>query len=189
MTNSAPNPSPAAGSQIFHQILREHGLTDLHGVDMLRLVHQLANTYENITSEHMRGSGLSEPRWRLLMRLLIAERLGAPSVHPTQLSKTQHVSKNTISSHLRTLEEDGLIARELDSEDRRQFRIRLSPAGRALVLQATPQFVTLLNRLASGLSTIEVEQLQQLLQKLHQSMLTHGCDSKNVISSNERGDE
>ncbi len=162
--------------QIFQQFLQEQGCTDLHGVDLLRLVHQIANTYENLASEQMRDSRLSEPRWRLLMRLLIAERFGSPSVYPTQLSKSQHVSKNTISTHLRTLEEDGLIERELDPEDRRQFRIRLSPAGRALVLEATPRFVTLLNRLAGALSSAEVEQLQQLLQKLHQSMLAHGCN-------------
>jgi DNA-binding MarR family transcriptional regulator len=176
MTNLGQNTPLAGWQSIFHQILREHGLTDLHGVDLLRLVHQIANSYENIASEHMRESGLSEPRWRLLMRLLIAERLGSPALYPTQLSKTQHVSKNTISTHLRTLEDDGLIERELDPEDRRQFRIRLSPAGRALVLQATPQFVTLLNRLAGGLSSEEVDHLQQLLQKLHESMLTHGFD-------------
>ncbi|MCL4859438.1 MAG: MarR family transcriptional regulator [Caldilineaceae bacterium] len=160
--------------QIFQELLHQHGITQMHGVELVRLIHKIANTYESITSERMRDDSLSEPRWRLLVRLWIAERMGAPCVRPTQLSKTQQVSKNTISAHLRSLEEQGLIERDLDPDDRRQFRIRLSGAGRALVEAATPGHVRFLNQLTAGLTATEVEELQRLLERLHQSLITYG---------------
>lgn len=173
MTNSTLGGAPP-DHQVFHQILREYGLANLYGLGLLRLVRAIANTYEQLASEQMGDSRLSEPRWRLLVRLLVAERLGTPSVQPTHLSKTQLVSKNTISAHLRALEEDGLIVRELDPQDRRQFQIRLSSAGRALVLEATPRFVEFLNRLTSDLSVEEIEQLQTLLERLLHSVQKQG---------------
>jgi DNA-binding MarR family transcriptional regulator len=94
-------------------------------------------------------------------------------VRPTQLSRSQQVSKNTISTHLRSLEEQGLILREIDPADRRQFRIRLSDAGRLLVERATPGHISFLNQLTTGLTLQEIEQLQHLLQRLHQSLLDH----------------
>ena len=56
--------------------------------------------------------------------------LGLP---PSYLSRCQDVTKNTISVLLRGLEDQGWIERTLDPDDRRVFRIRLTPAGRELI--------------------------------------------------------
>lgn len=160
--------------QIFQEFLRDHGVDEVHGLELLRQIHHLANTYENVTSERMRATNMSEPRWRLLLRLWLAEMGGQPPVRPTQLSRSQQVSKNTISTHLRSLEDQGLIVREIDPDDRRQFRIRLSESGRLLVAQATPGHIRFLNQLTAGLTMAEIEQLQTLLRRLQQSLLEHG---------------
>ncbi|RIK37564.1 MAG: hypothetical protein DCC55_23915 [Chloroflexi bacterium] len=173
MTNDVAAPRPSSIS-LFRDLLAEQGITELHGVELVRLIHIIANTYESITSERMSADNLSEPRWHLLIRLWIMERLGAPCVRPTQLSKSQQVSKNTISAHLRSLEEQGLIERELDPDDRRQFRIRLSDAGRALVQAATPGHVHFLNSLTADLTLAEIDQLLALLYRLHRSLVHHG---------------
>jgi DNA-binding MarR family transcriptional regulator len=173
MTNETV-PSRAASLSLFRELLAEEGISELHGVELVRLIHRIANTYESITSERMSGDNLSEPRWHLLIRLWIMERLGAPCVRPTQLSKSQQVSKNTISAHLRALEEQGLIERELDRKDRRQFRIRLSDRGRALVQAATPGHVRYLNGLTADLTPAEIDQLLELLHRLHRSLVNHG---------------
>jgi len=173
MTNSVTGRPPAV-QQVFQQFLQAHGIADMHGVDLLRHVNIIANTYEAIASEQMRATRLTEPRWRILLRLWVAKQLGLPSVQPTQLSKAQNVSKNTISAHLRSLEEQGLIERELDPDDRRQFRIRLSESGLVVVEETTPGHVQFLNGLVADLSVEEVEQLQHLLQRLHHSLLKYG---------------
>jgi DNA-binding MarR family transcriptional regulator len=173
MTNSTVG-IHAANRQAFEQLLREHHITDLHGLELLRLVHMLANAYETVNNEHLSHARLSGPRWSLLLRLWGAEQLGAPFVHPTQLSHTQNVSKNTISSHLRSLEEQGLIERAIDPSDKRQFHIRLSERGRALVQAVTSDHLRFLNHLTADLSPTDVEQLQQLLLRLYQSLVKHG---------------
>ncbi|MCX7852960.1 MAG: MarR family transcriptional regulator [Caldilineales bacterium] len=160
--------------QAFRQLLTDHGITATHGVDLMRLIRMLANAYDVLLEAQMRDENLSIPRWRLLMHLYAAELSGEGAVSPTQLSHFQNVSKNTISALLRSLEEDGLIERELDPEDRRQFRIRLSAAGRELISRSTPRHVRYLNELVADLEPDEIGRLQTLLEKLHASLARRG---------------
>ncbi|MCX6044257.1 MAG: MarR family transcriptional regulator [Chloroflexi bacterium] len=185
MTNSTHADLRSIYRQTFHELLAAHGITETHGTELLRLMHMVTNTYENVVGAVGGGEKLSAPRWRLLMRLLVEERAGGSYVYPTELSKSQSVSKNTISAHLRALEEQGLIIRELDPEDRRQFRIHLSDAGRTLIQNGTPKFVTYLNKLASDLTGAEVEQLQALLWKLHGSLVHHGGLNEACLRMNQ----
>ena len=108
------------------------------------------------------------------MRLFGKEKLGELAVSPTDLSRTQQVSRNTISAHLRALEEQGLIEREVDREDLRQFRIRLTTSGRALIESTMPSYLAFLDDLAGDLTPDEREQLRTLLRKLHGSLCVHG---------------
>ncbi len=160
--------------QAFTQLMTAHGITATHGVDLVRLIRMLANAYDVLLEAQMRDENLSIPRWRLLIHLYAAELCGEGAVSPTRLSHVQNVSKNTISALLRSLEEDGLIERELDRDDRRQFRIRLSAAGRELIARTTPRYVRYLNALVADLDAEEIERLQALLAKLHASLIHHG---------------
>ena len=156
----------------FKQFLAQLGVNEIHGLETLRLIKMCANAYETVTSEHLRTEQISEQRWRLLLRLLMEEQHGNPTVNPTHLANTQQVSKNTISSLLRSLEEQGFIERTLDQDDRRQFHIRLTEAGRQLVRDSLPVHITFLNQLTNELSRDEVNNLHQLLQRLHSSIQT-----------------
>jgi DNA-binding MarR family transcriptional regulator len=91
-------------------------------------------------------------------------------MNPTHLSQSQRVAKNTISDHLRALEEEGLIERTLDPNDRRQFKIHLTEAGRSLVQEVTPVHAQLLNEVLTIFSTEEIVQLQRLLSRLYGSL-------------------
>jgi MarR family transcriptional regulator, negative regulator of the multidrug operon emrRAB len=90
---------------------------------------------------------------------------------PTHLSRCQNVSKNTISSLIGGLEEQGLVERELDRTDKRVFRIHLTDTGRQAVQETAPEHVAYLNALAGGLTEEERGQLIGLLEKLHASLL------------------
>ena len=188
MTNCNHAGLPSAYSQAFRQVFAKYGVTDTQGVELLRLVHLVTNTYEQVATASADDSKLSPPRWRLLVRLLLEEEMGGSHVYPTELSRAQSVSKNTISAHLRSLEEQGLILRELDPDDHRQFRIKLSDAGRTLVQNATPRYMAFLNELISDLLPGEIEQLQFLLSKLRTSLVRHGrldtlCEAHAMPSS------
>lgn len=160
--------------QVFAGMMAEHGITEMHGLDLMRQIKMLSHLYGMLMSSHMRDAQLSGPRWRLLLHLHMSEHMGRASLSPTELSRLQLVTKNTISSLLRSLEEQGLIERTLDPDDRRQFRIHLSNEGRELIRASTPEYVAYLNQLAGDLTSDEMAQLDQLLRKLHASLVHHG---------------
>ncbi len=161
--------------QLFVDMMTdEHGITELHGIDLLRQIKMLSHLYGMLMSSLMRDAQLSSPRFRLLLHLHVAEYMGKTSLSPTELSRLQQITKNTISSLLRSLEDQGLIERTLDPNDRRQFRIHLTDNGRELVRSATPGHIAYLNQLTAGLSSDEITQLQALLHKLHRSLVDYG---------------
>ena len=145
------------------------------GFEIAGLIRVLANHYEAMRTHHADDTGLSGPRIGLMFRLFGEEASGNPNgLTPTQLSHNQKVSRNTISALLRGLEEQGLIERTLDPEDKRIFRIRLSEAGRKLVLSVGPQRIHFANQLVNGLTDEEQQQLIELLSKLFRSLQEYG---------------
>ena len=166
--STSPDEPPWRGS--FQRMLSDFGVTDVHGLELLRLVKMCAHMYDRALSQEMRETEISEPQWRMLMRLAVAAHTGQESLSPTGLAHSQRLSKNTISAHLRALEQAGLIERELDPDDLRAFRIRLSAAGWDLVRRSTPAHMAFLNRMAEELTPEEANELQALLAKLYESV-------------------
>jgi DNA-binding MarR family transcriptional regulator len=167
-----------AVSRMRHYV-RDHicemaGTDDPSGTEIVSLIHLLNHEYSMIGPAPDHEGALSGPRFGLLMRLYAEEMRGNPQgLTPTQISRFQNVSKNTISALLRGLEEQGLLERELDPGDLRLFRIRLTTGGRGLVSKLIPERVALHNRLVSGLSAEERQELIALLAKLHGSIVDH----------------
>jgi len=160
----------------MHAHLRErlHALTgqeESSGVEIAGLVRMIGNQYETLTEQQTKGDGLSGPRWVLLLRLAAEAENGRVRITPTDLSQSQNVSKNTISALLRGLEDQGLISRELDQDDRRIFRIGITPAGRELIRNTAPQRVAWMNQLVTQLTPEEQTQLIHLLGKLYCSLV------------------
>lgn len=172
MTSTTTNQSqPDAHRAAFGRLLSEMGVTEIHGLELLRLVKMCNGAYDTVLGEWMRQELMSSPQWRLLMRLLVAEQSGIGSLTPTELAHSQQLSKNTISAHLRSLEDRGLIERTIDPDDLRAFRIQLSEEGRVIMRDSMPGHIGFLNGLSSELKAEESEELQALLEKLHRSLL------------------
>ncbi|MGI6207488.1 MAG: MarR family winged helix-turn-helix transcriptional regulator [Anaerolineae bacterium] len=168
---SPPEPRECRGKALAEEL---SGGADTAGMELARRVRRAANLYETIAAQDLREADVSGPRFGILIRLYAHEkRNNGSGMSPTELSQCQRVSKNTISSMLRGLEEQGLIERSLDPTDRRVFRIRLSEAGRELVRTESPRHFERLNALASELTPSEQAQLASLLDKLIHSLSAH----------------
>lgn len=158
------------------------GITDVSGIELVRMISMLSRMFESATCFETEEANLSGPRWGLLMHLLIAEKRGKlEGLTPTDLSRHQNVSKNTVSALLRGLEEQGLIQRTLDPSDHRIFRIQLTETGREMVKEVAPKAIAYTNRLASGMSTQERSQLHELLVKLYFSVLKQTLHAKTEL--------
>jgi len=141
------------------------------GFEIVRLLRAIGNQYAQEAAGASGGVTMSGPRWHLLLRLFVEEgRDGGHGLPPGYLSRCQAVSKNTISVLLRGLEKHGWVERTLDSEDRRVFRIRLTPSGRELVRKTAPARLAHLNDMVEDLSSEERGELLRLLTKLYRSL-------------------
>jgi DNA-binding MarR family transcriptional regulator len=110
---------------------------------------------------------MSYARYRLLLGLFFsAEVEERDGLHPSEISERQGTSRNTISSLIRELEEEGLVERLLDRKDRRKFIIRLTPAGQDVIQEHSSRHMRMIAQCFSGLSAAEKEQLRNILAKL-----------------------
>jgi DNA-binding MarR family transcriptional regulator len=159
-------------ARLHSQVEALFHIEDTSGIELFSMLHRVAQLSDTLDCLPSDEPELSGPRWRLMLRLLIEEQIGNPGgLTPTILSHSQRVSKNTISSLLRGLEEQGFIQRNLDPKDLRIFRIQLTEAGRELILETAPKRIECLNGLLSGLGPEEREQLRALLEKLQHSLM------------------
>lgn len=146
----------------------------------IRLMDQLgfvSRSIYHIGGQSVEDAGLSFAQYRVLMHLSFAEQMGERAeLNPSEISHRQGVSRNTMSSFIRNLEEEGLVERQLDPHDRRRFNISLTDSGRALVNQYTHNHLEIIDYCFRALSTDEQATLLTLLQKLGEHMIAERQD-------------
>jgi DNA-binding MarR family transcriptional regulator len=170
--------------RISQQIRTTFQVDDTSGLEVFASLDRVARLSDVLEGQSASEHEVSGPRWQLLLLLYLQEKMGkTDGLTPTVLSHSQRVSKNTISSLLRGLEDQGFIQRDLDPKDLRIFHIRLSATGRELVQRTAPGRIQNLNGLLSEFSPEEIEQLMGLLDKLMQNILAklHNYDKDPVI--------
>ena len=160
----------------MHQQMRKHlqelaGGRDLRGIELGNALRGLSNCYENAVAQSGEFTDLSGPRLGILVRLQAEEDLdNHAGINPSQLSHFQRVNRNTISALISGLEEQGLVERAIDPQDKRGFLIRITPTGRVLLNSSAPRRIEFMTQLSSGLTSEELDQLLSLLEKLHLSI-------------------
>lgn len=180
--------APIKHEKAFQEMLLARGVEDTRGVGLLRALMACARLLEVIADHDLQEVGLSMPRMRLLFWLHAKEQRGdMEGISPSQLSHYQHISKNTVSSLLASLEEQGLIERALSSEDKRSFQIRLTQAGRTLVHTTLPKHGSFLTKVFSTLTAEEQKTLAKSLHKLRESLIkqVEQCDLGSYKTSPE----
>ena len=150
------------------------GIQDTRGIEVMGLIRRAANAGEMVLNQDLEEESVSGPRLSILLRLYGDQELGGnQGVTPTMLSHMQRVSKNTISSHIAGLEDQGLIRRENDPNDRRIYRLHLTDAGRDYVKSNAPRRIGFMNSLLEDLTSEDIDQLLVLLKKVQSSLFAH----------------
>jgi DNA-binding MarR family transcriptional regulator len=180
--------APTKIEKEMHELLQLRGVEDVRGFALMRALMASARMLEVVADHDLHEAGLSLPRMRLLMWLYLDERRGnTEGLSPSLLSHHQHISKNTVSSLLASLEEQGLIERALSSEDKRSFKIRLTHAGRMRMQTILPKHNSALHQVFAALSAEEQKTLLKLLSKLRESLVEQikTCDLDSYKTSAE----
>lgn len=142
---------------------------DPGSVRLMDEVRQTAHSLRIIGKNSLAAAGLSYAKYRLLMILMVSEKFdGQAELNPSEISERQGTSRNTISALIRDLEDDGLIERQLDQQDRRKFNIRLTDAGREKVRGHAGEHFMAIADCFKVLDKGEMETLSTLMAKLRQ---------------------
>ena len=148
--------------------------------DMRRISHSI----HQISSASIANSGLTEAQYQVLMSLFMSEHIEDRSeLNPSEISKWRGTSRNTISSLIRGLEDDGLVERHLDQQDRRKFNISLTENGRSIISKyAHLQFRSVGNSF-NKLTQEEQDTLSSLLNKLNQNLEDARSELEKITSA------
>lgn len=130
---------------------------------MLRLMKHLAKK----RAEALAPFGFRDGEFDVLATL---RRADAPyRLSPTQLYKSLLVTSGAMTNRLNRLEEEGLIARVADADDKRSTLVTLTPAGLAKIEQALQVHTQTQNALLATLDNRQQQQLAALLRQLLQT--------------------
>ncbi len=125
------------------------------------------------------SSGLSFAKYRLLLGLMYSETMDdLAELNPSEISRRQGTSRNTISSLIRDLESEGLVERRLDQRDKRRFNIRLTGGGRELVSRYASDHFQAVASCFGTLCDEEKKDLEQLLTKLSEQAFTEASQEQ-----------
>ena len=122
-----------------------------------------ARIQERRLDDGLRGLGLTRITWCALLAIG-NEKLRQPS----DIARFVGIDRTATSRALRQMENDGMIARESGTGDRRTRSVVLTARGRSLLARGTPLAVENNAIMEARLSPDERHQLHGLLRKLHE---------------------
>lgn len=134
-------------------------------------VRRIGYALQQISQASVAESGLSHSQYQILLSLYMQEQVyGRSQLNPSEISRVHGTTRNTVSSLIRSLEDDGLIERRLDKQDRRKFNICLTENGRALVNQFAQKHIRIVGGCFNSLSQEQQAILAQLLDQVRHNL-------------------
>ncbi|WP_426750092.1 MarR family transcriptional regulator [Myxococcus sp. Y35] len=126
----------------------------------------LARRWRQLVDAELEAYQLSDATWRPLVHL---SHLG-DGVRQKDLASGLGIGGPALVRLLDALEEQGLIERDDDAEDRRAKRIRLTKAGRELSQRVRGVLSELESEFLGGLRDAQLEQCGRIFEQLDQGM-------------------
>ena len=136
-------------------------LDDSLGFILGRTALKMKNSFNQALKPH----DITVEQWGLLNRLWEKD-----GVSQKELAEKSCKDQPNITRILDKLEEKGLIRREPDPDDRRAFLIYLTGDGKALKNKLVPIAHQTLERVLTGITAEETDQLKVLLNKIFNNL-------------------
>ena len=159
-------------AQLLDFIERVSPEADPTSILLFRQVHKADHLLTRHAEKQLELAGLSWHKFMLLMVLHGNETFGTGGgLQPSELSELQGIPRNNVSPLLSSLEEEGLISRELNGRDRRKFVIRLTPQGRKTLKSKLSTQLRQITKCFAGFSQKERATLLEYLTRLTQNLI------------------
>ena len=127
------------------------------GLNLARTARLVSRTFDDALAQ----AGGSVPRWLVLISLKTQ-----PVRNQRELAEAVGIREATLTHHLNSMDEEGLITRRRDPANRRVHLVELTEAGEAAFQRMRGAATAFDQRLRSGLSGDDVAQLEALLGRL-----------------------
>lgn len=117
---------------------------------------------KRLSQEYLEQFGLSIPEWRVMAHLSRSEKVSVRDIHINA-----NLEKPRVSRAVAKLEKSGLVEKITSEDDHRLVEVSLTSAGWEMLNSFLPQALELEDRLLAALSDEEVDQLIQIIERLH----------------------
>lgn len=135
-------------------------------------LHSAARLLRRNYDRRAKAHGLTRSRWQVLWQLAREEGL-----KQAELADRMDVAPISLARQLDNLEEEHLVQRVRDSEDRRCFRIYLTPAAQPVLETLRALAEETRAEALAGLQATEIVQLRTLLQRVRLNLGREGQDT------------
>ncbi len=126
-------------------------------------LRHVGDTLKSAQEQRLTAEGISLGRFVVLA---VLDRMPEQPLPASELAEAAGVTKQTVTSLLDGLERDGLVTRHPCVADRRSVRVRLEPAGRAVLERVLPGMYRRQAEIMGDLSAPEQQELLRLLGKV-----------------------
>jgi DNA-binding MarR family transcriptional regulator len=124
---------------------------------LMRIGTRMATGFD----QHFAELGITQAQFRIL--LAVWEQGGAEGIAPSVLAHHLLIERGTISVLTNRMVERGWLARR-PGENRRTFRLTLTPPGRELLEKVIPLAIELADHTLSGISPTQLQKLRTNLE-------------------------
>lgn len=131
------------------------------GLHLARVARVVSRAFDDALGE----AGGSLPMWLILLNLKIN-----PAANQRELAGAVGVREATLTHHLNAMENDGLLTRRRDPNNRRIHIVELSETGDALFVSLRDAAISFDGRLRVGFSAQEMSRLSHLLDRLAENV-------------------
>ncbi|HEY1245397.1 MAG TPA: MarR family transcriptional regulator [Hyphomicrobiaceae bacterium] len=136
--------------------------------DFLFLIYDVAQLVRRQADKRARAYGMTRAQWAVLARLQ-----REPGITQSRLASLTDVEPITIGRLVDRLEANGLIERRPDPEDRRIWRLSLTPKSAPILKQFAAFRRELHDEMAEGLEARELDTLVDCLQRMRTNLTKH----------------
>lgn len=143
--------------------------------DLLFLVYDLAQQVRRKVDKRARVYGMTRAQWAVLARLQ-----REPGITQSRLAALTDVEPITIGRLVDRLEASGLIERQPDPDDRRIWRLRLTPKCAPVLKQIAVARRDLNAAMAEGLAAEDLDALIAGLQHMRANLTRHKAAGQSI---------
>jgi DNA-binding MarR family transcriptional regulator len=156
-------PSPCPRFEQIEQLSRSIPGLDRDAISACVPLLYFHREFDAALEQHYQAYGLSRGRWYVLIHLYKASGDG---LTPAELADQTGVTRAAMTGSIDSLVESGHVARSEVGDDRRTYRVRLTPRGTDLVASILPDHLQRMQSFIQTLTPAERETFVGLLEKL-----------------------